>query len=126
MNKITAVLKNIVSVDNLNLLEFEKENQTISVLILQMNVELEIGDKVWLYIKPTKIFLSSFKCDFENSLEVDVKHIEKGKILANILCDFNGEEIEAIMLKKNINFENRAYLLFKASDISIVGKINEF
>ena len=125
MNKIIAVLKNIISVENLNLLEFEKEGIIIKVLILQMNVNLKIGDKVYLGIKPTKLFISAKKCEFENVLEVKIKNIQKGKILSNVLCDFYGDEIEAIMLKDYIDFEKKAYLLFKASDISILGKVNE-
>ena len=125
MNKITAVLKNIISVENLNLLEFEKENNLIKVLILQMNVNLKTGDRVYLGIKPTKLFISDKKCEFENVLEVKIKNIQKGKILANVLCDFYGDEIEAIMLKDYIDFEKKAYLLFKASDISVLGKVNE-
>ena len=126
MNKITAVLKNIISVNNLNLLEFEKENEIIKVLILQMNFDLKIGDKVFLGIKPTKLFLSSKKCNFENVFEVNIKDIQKGEILANVLCEFKGEEVEVLMLKEFVNFENRAYIFFKASDISIIGKVYEF
>ena len=125
MNKITAVLKNIISVDNLNLLEFEKENNLIKVLILQMNLNLKIEDEVYLGIKPTKLFLSSKKCEFENVLKVKIENIKKGKILANILCDFYGDEIEVVMLKDYVDFEKEAYLLFKASDISILGKVDE-
>ena len=125
MNNITAILKNIISVDNLNLLEFEKDKEIIKVLILQMNLDLKKGDEVKLGIKPTKLFLSKDKCNFENVLEVKIKNIQKGEILANILCDFKGEEIEVIMLKEYIDFEKKAYILFKASDISILGKVNE-
>ncbi len=125
MNKITAVLKNIISVDNLNLLEFEKNGQLIKVLILQMNLDLKVGDEVYLGIKPTKLFLSKNKCNFENVLEVEIKNFEKGEILTNVLCDFYGEKLEIIMLKDYIDFEKKAYLFFKASDISILGKVNE-
>ncbi len=122
-NEITAVLKNIISINNLNLLEFEKENQKINVLILQMNIDLKIGEKALLYIKPTKLFLSKEKCEFENVLKVKVKKIKKGKILANIICEITNEELEVLMLKNFADFETEAYLMFKASDISIIGKI---
>lgn len=124
VNKITAILKNIIFVDNLHLLEFEKEKQTIYVLILQMNLDLKVGDKVCLYIKPTKLYLSKKKCEYENVLEVNIKKIEKGNILVSVICEIEKEEIEVIMLNKNINFEKKAYLMFKASDISILEKSN--
>ncbi len=122
MNKIKAKLVSIKSIDNLNLLEFEKKGQTIKVLILQMNINLKIGDEALLYVKPTKLFLNNDKCNFENVLEVTVKHINKGKILASIICEFE-EEIEVLMLKEYVNFHNKAYLFFKSSDISVIGKI---
>ena len=124
MNKIKATLKKIIAVDNLHLLEFEKE-EIIRVLILQMNIDLKIGDEVYLGIKPTKLFLSNNKCEFENILKVKIENILKGEILANILCDFKGEKIEVIMLKEFVNFKDEAYLIFKANDISILGKVNE-
>ena len=123
-NEITAVLKNIISIDNLNLLEFEKENQKINVLILQMNIDLKIGDKALLYIKPTKLFLSKEKCAFENILKVKIKKITQGKILASVICEIKEENIEVLMLKNYVDFDKEAYLMFKASDISIIGKVD--
>ncbi len=121
MNLIISKLKNIKSLDNLNLLYFEE----VKVLILQMNLDIKINQKAKLYIKPTKLFLSKEKCEFENRLKVNIKNITKGEILASIICEYKNFEIEVIMLKECINFENEAYLYFKASDISIVEVIND-
>lgn len=121
MNIIISKLENIKSLDNLNLLYFEE----IKVLILQMNLNIKIGKKAKLYIKPTKLFLSKEKCEFENRLKVNINNIKKGDILASILCEYKNFKLEVIMLKECINFENEAYLYFKASDISIVEVIDD-
>ena len=120
MNKIKATLKKIKSIKNLNLLEFDCFDQTIIVLTLNLNFELNTGDEVLLYIKPSKLFLSTQSCNFENRLKVKVEKIEKGEILANIVCDYYGYKLEVLMLKDFINFENEAYLYFKSSDVSIL------
>ena len=119
MNKITAILKNIKSVDNLNLLEFETNGKIIKVLILQMNINIKKGDKALLYIKPTKLFLNAQKCEFENVLRVEINEIQKGEILANVICSFENNKLEVLMLKENINFKKIAYLYFKSSDVSV-------
>ncbi len=121
MNTITAVLKNIKSVDNINLLEFEKSGNIIKVLILQMNINIKKGDKALLYIKPTKLFLNSQECEYENRLKVRIEEIQTGEILANVVCGFENHKIEVLMLKENINFAKNAYsyLYFKSSDVSV-------
>ena len=119
MNKITAVLKNIKSVDNLNLLEFEINGNIIKVLILQMNINIKKGDKALLYIKPTKLFLNSQKCEYENRLKVRVEEIQTGEILSNAVCSFENHTIEVLMLKEYVNFEKEAYMYFKSSDVTV-------
>ena len=119
MNKIQAKLNNIIPVDNLNLLEFVVNDIKINVLMLQINIDLEIGKNANLYIKPSKLFLSKEECNFENRLKVKIKNIKKGKILANIICEFMGFEIEVLMLKNFINFNNEAYLYFKSTDVCV-------
>lgn len=119
MNKITAVLKNIKSVDNLNLLEFEKNGNIIKVLILQININIKKGDKALLYIKPTKLFLNSQKCEYENRLKVRVEEIQTGEILSNAVCSFENHTIEVLMLKEYVNFEKEAYMYFKSSDVTV-------
>ncbi|EDM24004.1 hypothetical protein [Caminibacter mediatlanticus] len=124
MNEIVCNLKEIKSKDNINLLTFEKDNNLIQVLILQMNVGLKLGDKAVLYIKPTKIFLSKEKYLFDNVLPVNILDIRKGEIVSLIKAKFIDSVFEVVMLNEYINFEKKAFMLFKASDISIRKKID--
>ncbi len=124
LNEIVCNLKEIKSKDNINLLTFEKDNNLIQVLILQMNVGLKLGDKAVLYIKPTKIFLSKEKYLFDNVLPVNILDIRKGEIVSLIKAKFIDSVFEVVMLNEYINFEKKAFMLFKASDISIRKKID--
>jgi len=123
MNKIRAYLENIYSLKHLNLLEFKIEKYIINVVVLEMNIDLKTGDEVFLGIKPTKLFISGKICDFENVLPVKIKNIQKGEILSNVLCEISLQQIEVIMLSKNVNFEKEGYLLFKSTDVYIIGKV---
>jgi len=121
MNIIISNLKKIKGDENLHLLIFED----IKVLILQLNLPLEIGKRAKLFIKPTKLFLSSEKFEFENRLKVKVKNIKLGKILASVICEYKNFEIEVLILKENINFEKEAFLYFKSSDVSVLEVVND-
>ena len=105
--------------DNLNLLFFDFKGEIIKALILEMNIDIKIGDFVNLYIKPTLLCLSDKKIDFENVLEVDIKEIILGEIIAKIICVLGDYEFEVLMLKENVNFEKKAYLYFKSNFVVV-------
>ncbi len=125
MNYIIAVLENIISVENLNLLHFKCNNQRINVLILQLNLNLKKNKKAKLYIKPTKLFLNKDKYNYENRLKVKIEEINFGEILARIKCKFFEYDFEVLMLKEYINFKDEAYLYFKSTDISVVEVLDD-
>jgi hypothetical protein len=123
--RFKALLKEIVSLGGMNLLRFFVDDVEIKVLILELNLDLKEGDFANLYIKPTKLYVSKNRCDFENVLEVDIKNIQKGKIVSVIKGEFKGFEFEAIMLSEMVKVQNKGYLLFKSSDVSVLGKCND-
>jgi len=117
--RIKAKLNKIKNKDGLNLLFFEYYDNIIKVLMLEMNINLREGDIATLRVKPTLLFLSSQKIDYENVLEVDIVEIKKGEIMANIICKYKNDVFEVLMLKEYANFEKKAYLYFKANFVSV-------
>ena len=117
MNVLTAEVKEIVSLKRLNLIKFALNKQTLNVLILEMNLDLDVGKKAELIIKPTAVSVLNEKCDFENILKGRVKQIEKGKVLSSVTVEVEGFEMEAITLNKD--FKDEVYIVFKANDIAI-------
>ncbi|WP_024788198.1 MULTISPECIES: TOBE domain-containing protein [unclassified Lebetimonas] len=124
MNKIKADLINIENKNNINLLTFKSVNETIKVVMLEMN--FEIKNEAFLFFKPTMVSLSKEKCKstIENNLAAVVEKIEIGEIFTNIYCNFNNEEIEVLILKEsfeklNINIGERVFLMIRASEIGV-------
>ena len=127
MNSLVAKVKEIKHLDRINLVKFTLNSQIINVLILEMNINLKIDKKASLLIKPTAISILKEMINFENLLRGNVLEIEKGEILARVIVDVEGFEIEAIMLneKLNVKKDDEVFLAFKASDVIISKVLND-
>lgn len=123
MNVLKGEIVNIESLERLNLITFKIGGQIVNVLMLEMNMDLEVGKNAELLIKPTAVSVSDKKCKFENCLEGDIVSIDKGKILSSVVVDSEGFKIESIMLNECVDFEKgKVYVYFKANDVA-VGKV---
>ena len=127
MNRLIAKVKKIKHLDRINLIKFTLNSQIINVLILEMNINLKIDKKASLLIKPTAISILKEMSNFENLLRGNVLEIEKGEILARVIVDVEGFEIEAIILneKLNVKKDDEVFLAFKASDVIISKVLND-
>ena len=125
MNKLIAEVLEIKSLDRLNLIKFGFNSQVINVLILEMNLDLKIGKNAELMIKPTAISILKQSSEFENVLKGKVKKIINGEILSRVIVDVEGFEIESIMLKEKVNFENDVFVVFKSNDVAISKALND-
>jgi hypothetical protein len=117
--RIKAKLKKIKSKDNLNLLFFEYYDTIIKVLMLEMNINLKIEDEAFLRVKPTLLYLSREKIDFENVMEVEIVKIENGEIMSKIICKYFEDTFEVLMLKENVDFDKKAFLYFKSNFVAV-------
>jgi len=125
VNKLIAEVLEIKSLDRLNLIKFGFNSQVINVLILEMNLDLKIGKSAELMIKPTAISILKQSSEFENVLKGKVKKIINGEILSRVIVDVEGFEIESIMLKEKVNFENDVFVVFKSNDVAISKALND-
>ena len=115
MNKIKANLTDIKG-KSIKLLTFKSGKEVFRVLGLD---DYEKDREYFLEINPSKLFLSKEKFDFENRIEVNIKEIKKVDVLLNILCEWEGVEFEVLMIEDLVNFKDKAYLYFRASDVLI-------
>ncbi len=53
-----ARVKNIKTIDSLNIVEFDFNNITFKMMSLDLNKDIKVGKKVELLVKPTNIILS--------------------------------------------------------------------
>jgi len=124
VNKLIAEVTEIKSVDRINLIKFRLNTQTVNALILEMNLNLNVGDTAELSVKSTAISVAENFCEFENVLKGRVLSVKKGEVLASVLADVEGFEMEAVSLKENVNVNGDVFLFFKANDVSIVKVLN--
>lgn len=133
MNKLEAKITKIQNHDSLNLVSFEFEQQTLTMISLELNETIKKNKKVILSIKSTNITLAKNLdglISFSNKLLGKIKHIEKGELLSNIVSDINGTLIEAVITtncfnKMNLALNDQILILFKESDLAIMEVKND-
>jgi len=128
MSNLIATVLTIESCNNLHIVEFDFNGQTLSMMSLELDENIKIASKVLLAIKPTHIAIGkSFLGDlsYSNQLKSKIKSMQNGKLLSSIILDLgNAVEIESIITKKssvrlNLKKLDEVTAIIKASDISI-------
>jgi len=133
MNTITTQITAINTLDNLNIIESKTDNDTLTMMSLDLPESLKKGSLIKLAIKPTNIMLAKekigvFSC--ENQLEAKIIKIEKGKLLCSVKVAYLQSSLEAIITLNAVNAMNlktdeKVTLFIKASDIYIKEILSE-
>jgi len=127
MNQIVATIKNIRSVDNLNIVDFDFEGIDLKMMSLGLNKDVEISKKVKLSVKPTNIFLSkdiSTNMSISNKIVATIDSIENGQLLSSIILKVGDIFLESIITvdsskRMNLQENDELAILIKASDLFI-------
>lgn len=127
MNRLKAKIKTIKNIGKLHFLSFIIKKQNISMLSLEINENIKIGDIVYLTIKSTNIALSKKlpqNISIINKLETKIIDIKDGEILTSIKLDIDGFILESIIttqsyLDMNLNIDDEVIALIKGSEIAI-------
>jgi len=132
MNKIQATIKEIKNIDNLHTIKFDFCGNDITMFSLQLLVDVRIGDKVLLEIKPSHLTIGkNFKgvISYLNQFPAIVTQIDKGKLLTSVILKSFGVDFETIMTvesldKLDLKTDEEVTIFIKASDISLVEVLN--
>lgn len=133
MSKLIATVKNIESVDNLNIVTFMCNDETLKMMSLDLNDTVQIGKKVVLVCKPTSVALAkptmgskafSEMLSYSNQIKVKISSIEVGTLLSSVKLDFGTFVLESIITtqsvkKMNLNEQDEVLALIKANELSI-------
>jgi len=127
LNRLKAKIKTIKNIGKLHFLSFIIKKQNISMLSLEINENIKIGDIVYLTIKSTNIALSKKlpqNISIINKLETKIIDIKDGEILTSIKLDIDGFILESIIttqsyLDMNLNIDDEVIALIKGSEIAI-------
>jgi len=128
MNYINAVVRERESLENISLVSFEADSQTLIMVSLEPSDEIKQGKQVVLGFKSTNISLAkNFKGELSisNQLKVKIDSLNLGKLLCSVKFIFAGEIQESVITKAsaermNLQVGDEIIALIKSSDLSIV------
>ncbi len=139
MSKLIATVKKIESVDNLNIVTFVCNDETLKMMSLDLNDTVQIGKKVLLACKPTSVALAKLSIDqqefsemlsYANQIRVKVSSMDVGELLSSVKLNFGDFILESIIttasLKRmKLNENDELLALIKANELSIQEILND-
>lgn len=128
MSQLIATVTKIENIDNLNIVTFNFSNNTLQMMSLDLNNNIQIGTKVVLTIKPTHIGIAKdFKGDisYSNKLTTTIKKCNNGKLLSSIVLEIQGITLEAIITlnssqQMDLKIGDEVTAFINASELSIL------
>ncbi len=139
MSKLIATVKNIESVDELNIVTFICNDETLKMMSLDLNDTVQIGKRVVLACKPTSVALAKPTMDhnefsemlsYANQIKVKIVSMDVGQLLSSIKLQFGDFFLESIMTsasvqRMNLNENDELLALIKANELSIQEVLND-
>lgn len=133
MNSIRATVKEIKSVDNLNIVKFDFNGSTLTMMSLEIKDNIKAGTKVLLTTKPTYIAIAkdfSGEVSYSNRLHVKIDGIQNGELLSSIKLRTDDTVLESIITKEssqrmNLHVGDEVTALIKANELSIMEVLDD-
>ena len=139
MSKLIATIKNIESVDNLNIVTFICNDETLKMMSLDLNDTIQIGKRVVLVCKPTSVALAKPTMDnkafsemlsYANQIKVKISSMDVGLLLSSITLQFGDFSLESIITSASVERmklreKDELIALIKANELSIQEVLND-
>ena len=133
MNTLTAQITRIDTVENLTIVQFDVEGDSLTMMSLDLGDEIRAGTVVKLAVKATNIALGKDfggSLSYANQVPVTVENIENGVLLSAVTVQHGDSTLEAVItvdsLKKmDLRIGETVTALIKASEIYIQEIIHE-
>ena len=128
-----ARVKDIKTIDSLNIVEFDFNNITLKMMSLELHKEVKLESKVKLLVKPSNVIISKNYIEdisLSNQTLAKIVAIENGELLSSISLKIGDTTFESIITKessKRLDLQegNIVNILIKASDLSILRVIHD-
>lgn len=128
-----ARVKDIKTIDSLNIVEFDFNNITLKMMSLELHKEVKLESKVKLLVKPSNVIISKNYIEdisLSNQTLAKIVAIENGELLSSISLEIGDTTFESIITKessKRLDLQegNIVNILIKASDLSILRVLND-
>lgn len=119
-----ARVKDIKTIDSLNIVEFDFNNITLKMMSLELHKEVKLESKVKLLVKPSNVIISKNYIEdisLSNQTLAKIVAIENGELLSSISLKIGDTTFESIITKessKRLHLQegNIVNILIKASN----------
>ncbi len=133
MSTLKSSIKDIQTVDNLNIVCFDFFGTTLTMMSLELQDEIKIGKSVILKIKPTTVAIAknfSGEISYSNQIKSIIEDIEIGELLCSIKLKSNSTFFESIITSKSakrldLKKGDEVTAFIKASEISIAKVLDD-
>ena len=127
MSTLVASIKDIQSVDSLNIVTFDFNGIELKMMSLDLADEVQVGRKASLAIKATSVAVAkefSGEISYANKIHASILEVNNGELLSSIKLQANGNVFESLMtLESSIKMQlakgDRVIALLKAGELSI-------
>ena len=127
MSKLIATIKQIDSVDSLNIVTFDFNGTILKMMGLDLNEDVKVGKKVSLNMKPTSVAIGkefSGIVSYSNQLDAVIDSINNGELLCSIKLSVYDNFLESIITvesskKMDLQVGDKVTAFIKASELSI-------
>lgn len=128
-----ARVKDIKTIDSLNIVEFDFNNITLKMMSLELHKEVKLESKVKLLVKPSNVIISKNYIEdisLSNQTLAKIVAIENGELLSSISLKIGDTTFESIITKESskrlhLKEGNIVNILIKASDLSILRVLHD-
>jgi len=128
MSQIKAVITQIETVDNLNIVKFDFKGHSLTMMSLDLNNDISVGKEVILGIKPTHIAIGkdfSGLVSYANQINAKIISCTHGKLLSSIKLSVDDVVLESIItfesvLRMDLKIDDDVTMMLKASELSIL------
>ena len=128
-----ARVKDIKTIDSLNIVEFDFNNITLKMMSLELHKEVKLESKVKLLVKPSNVIISKNYIEdisLSNQTLAKIVAIENGELLSSISLKIGDTTFESIITKESsqkldLQKGDIVNILIKASDLSIYRILND-
>lgn len=129
MSTFKAQVTNIVSHENLNIVEFSLGNDLLTMVSLELDERVKRGTTVRLSVKPTNVAIGkdlTGYLSYSNQLSATLIKIHDGQLLSELTLKLSdGTLIESIVTKASahklsLTLHDRLTVIIKATNLSIL------
>ena len=133
MSNIIATVSKIQSCDSLNIVNFDFNNISLSMMSLELNDTITVGTQVKLNYKSAHIAIAknfSGEVSYSNQLDCVIEKIENGELLSCVTLKIFDTFLESIITsnsstRMNLRVGDNVTAFIKASELFILEVIND-